>query len=155
MRWRIALSVGMGRNRPALGRLKEGGVVLQMLCRGLRAIRMQLVFSEVGQMWLVLLSILLLKRLTCCQRPLNDRRSVLSFGRGNSAIALVSPGLGPYPFLPSRYPAKSPSCDANSPNGVERNVVLVCSFDNLLCQGQHFRVCCSVHAHIFHATGNR
>ena len=44
MRWRIALSVGMGRNRPALGRLKEGGVVLQILCHGLRAIRMQLVF---------------------------------------------------------------------------------------------------------------
>ncbi len=60
-------------------------------------------------------AISLLKRPTCWQRPLNDRRSVLSFGQGNSAIALVSPRFGPYPFLSSRYPAKSPSCDANAP----------------------------------------
>lgn len=115
MRRRIPLSVGTGHSRPALGHLKGDGVLLRMLCRGRRAIQMRLVFFRRGANGDNAAAISLLKRPTCWQRPLNDRRSVLSFGRGNSAIALVSPGLGPYPFLSSRYPANSPSCDANAP----------------------------------------
>jgi hypothetical protein len=50
MRRKIALLVGTGGSRSALGRLKGDVVLLRMLCRGRRAIRMWLVFFRRGQM---------------------------------------------------------------------------------------------------------